>query len=512
MAVLDPTPVLRVYARYRHWELSRQDVPEIQQRILLRLVRQSAKTRFGLSHAFDRINNIADYQQRVPLRSYDQFWNEYWRSAFPHLTDVTWPGTIPFFAESSGTTSGTSKHIPVSWAMLRAQRRAAFDLLVHHATARKHTRILAGKNFMLGGSTRLSLLAPGIRSGDISGIAAATIPFWARRFYFPPPSLASIQDWQEKTHRLAARSLMEDIRSIAGTPSWLLLFLNELRALRPHSQEKLIGYYPKLELIAHGGISFEPYRARFSELLADSTAETREVYPASEGFIAVADQEPDKGLRLIADNGIFFEFVPLEELGSACPTRHWLGDVEIDRQYALVLTTCAGLWGYVLGDTVRLVSRNPPRIFITGRTSYSLSAFGEHLIAEEIENAVSAAASAISADVMDYCVGPVYGDFGPGGGYHQFLVEFHEPFDSGLVSQFAHVLDGVLANLNRDYKVHRSGDFSMGAPHILVAPPGAFAAWMKSRGKLGGQNKVPRIVSDAQAFQKIVHDVLSTQR
>lgn len=469
-------------------------------------------TVFARDHGFARLRLPADFQAAVPLRRFEDFWTEYWRKDFPVLNDSTWRGRIPYFAATSGTSVGTTKHIPVSHEMVRANRTAALDLLVHHVANRPQSRVLGGKNFMLGGSAALKSCAPGIAAGDISGIAAKEVPWWARRRYFPPAELALASDWHIKTERLASLSLTEDIRTIAGTPSWLLVFFDQLDRVRGHSSGRLAEHYPNLELLVHGGVNFAPYRARFESLLVGSHAELREVYPASEGFVAVADRGPEHGLRLLTDNGLFFEFVPVEELSSANPTRHWLATAELETNYALVLTTCAGLWAYVLGDTVRLLSLHPPRLLVTGRTSYGLSAFGEHLIGEEIEGAVAAAAGAIGAFVSDFCVSPVYpqaaGDFGR----HLFVVEFAVPPTPDQIERFGRTVDQALCERNEDYATHRSGNFGMAPPCVEVVRPGTFAAWMKSRGRMGGQNKVPRVVLDRDVLESLRRIAAQTGR
>lgn len=497
--MLDLTSLLRAYARLRLSQLRSEDPVQSQQRQLLALLRRAAKTQFGRKHDFASLHSVADYQRAVPLRRYDDFWDEYWSRAYPILDNVTWPGIIPFFANSSGTSSGVTKHIPVSTAMVKANRRAAIDLLVHHSANCSNSRVLGGKNFFLGGSAALTAVGPGVRTGDLSGIAAAQVPWWAKGFYYPTGADAKITDWEEKSRILARRSRAEDIRSLSGTPSWLLLFFDEMKRATPESTGRLADYWPKLELVVHGGISFEPYRARFAELLSGSHAETREVYPASEGFIALQDKGPREGLRLLTDNGLFFEFVPVEELDSAEPTRHWLETAQTGINYALVLTSCAGLWSYVIGDTVRLVEMSPPRLVVTGRTSYGLSAFGEHLIGEEIDAAITAAAEATDIAVTDFLVGPVFSQDGPG--HHLYLVEGALPVHAEKADAFAATLDATLSARNSDYAEHRASNFGMGPPQVRFVRPGGFANWMKTRGKLGGQNKVPRVIADAETFR-----------
>ena len=502
--MIDATPLLRAYAWRRLGRLASEDAGATQERLLLSLLRRARSTEFGEAHGFGKIASVAEFQARVPLRHYRDFWDEYWQEPFPRITNCTWPGTIPYFAATSGTTTGTTKHIPCTRRMVRMNSGAAGDLLVHHIKNRPQSRILSGKNFMLGGSISLAVEAPGVRSGDISGIAAASLPWWARSRYYPRPPLDALSDWEEKSERLAHDSLRQDIRALAGTPSWLLPLIDRLGELRPESAGRLVGLYPNLELVAHGGVNFAPYRSRFAALLEGSRAESREVYAASEGFIAVADRGDGEGLRLIADRGLFFEFVPLEELDAPQPRRYWLADAETGVNYALVLSTCAGIWSYVLGDTVRLIERSPPRILITGRTSYTLSAFGEHLIGEEIEESVAAAAAAIGAQVTEYCVVPRFPEAEGERGRHLFSVEFSATQSASRIEAFARELDHALAATNDDYRDHRANRIGLDPPQVEAFAAGTFAAWMKSRGKLGGQNKVPRILDDSQLFRDLV--------
>jgi hypothetical protein len=357
---------------------------------------------------------------------------------------------------------------------------------------------------MLGGSTRLEPLAPGVQAGDISGILAGRIPWWAKARHFPPDSIGAILDWEARIEAIAEAALGADIRTVSGTPSWLLILFDKLAALRPGSERRLAAWFPNLELLVHGGVSFAPYRPLFRDLLQGSRAETREVYPASEGFMAVADRDDGEGLRLMLDTGLFYEFVPVEELTTSAPTRHWLGTAQKDVNYAVVLSTCAGIWSYIVGDTVRFVDLDPPRILVTGRTSYSLSPFGEHLIAEEIETSVARAAEAVGAGINDFAVGALFPEKEGDLGRHLFVVEFAgEGGDGGRLETFAQVLDQSLAELNADYKTHRQGDFAMKGPRVHALRPGTFAAWMKSRGQLGDQHKVPRIINDQDLFQNL---------
>jgi hypothetical protein len=374
------------------------------------------------------------------------------------------------------------------------------ETFTHHLSSYPHSRLLAGKNFMLGGSTALVQHDAGVFSGDLSGIAANEVPWWVRPRYFPPRNIGLLPDWDRKLDTLARLALQEDIRSLGGTPSWVLLFFAKLAALRPELAPRSSSYFPNLELFIHGGVNFAPYRAQFERIFAESRVDMREVYPASEGFIAVADRGYGEGLRLILDNGLFYEFVPAEQIDSADPVRHWIGDAQPGINYALVVSTNAGLWSYVLSDTVRLVDLSPPRVLITGRLSCQLSAFGEHLFEEEIAAAVAAAAQEAGGQVVDYTVAPVFPKTPEEKGGHLFVVEFAQPVCSGALTRFAGTLDETLAAENADYRDHRAG---MRAPRIVAVRPGAFAAWMRQRGKLGGQNKVPRVMNDTSLFDQL---------
>jgi len=502
--MFNATPLLRTYARRRLRQLARAAPAETQTAELLALVGKARDTKFGRDHNFANIRNVRDFQDRVPLRRFEDFWSEYWEPVFPHLGDCSWPGTIPYFAVTSGTTTGITKYIPCSADMMASNRKASFDLLCYHIHHRPQSRVLAGRTFMLGGSTDLTRLAPGnpgIHGGDLSGIAVRELPWWVRPRYFPPQSLALIADWEEKIDRLAALSLQTDIRSISGTPSWLLIFFDKLASMRESDGAELVNYFPDLELLIHGGVNFAPYRKRFDDLLAGGHSELREVYPASEGFIAVADQGPDDGLRLMLDSGIFTEFVPVGELDAPNPTRHWVGNAETGINYAIILSNCSGMFGHILGDTVEFVTLDPPRLRVTGRTSYMLSPFGEHLIGAEIEASVVKAADRIGATLTDYSVGALFSRAEGELGGHLYVIEFaHAAPDAGSVAVFARTLDDALCETNEDYAAHRADGYGMNAPEIHAVPPGTFAAWMKSRGRLGGQHKVPRVINDLALF------------
>lgn len=493
-----------LYSRFRSASLAAQTPSEAQERLLLGLVNRAKDTVFGRQHSFAKIKSVAEYQTQVPLRRYEQFWKEYLEFSFPRLDNILWPGLIPFYSLSSGTSSGTTKYIPCSHQMLKSMRLAALDILAFHLANHPGSDVLGGRSFVLGGSTELRVEAPGVLSGDLSGITAATVPWWAKGAYFPPPNLALLKDWNEKIDILARRSLNEDIRMISGVPSWLLIFFERAADIAGLDSIDLDKLYPRLRLLVHGGVSFAPYRDRFNALRGSSQAEFREVYPASEGFLAIGDRrERDEGLRLLLDRGVFFEFIPVDELSSNNPTRHWIANIEPNVQYAVVLSTCAGLWSYILGDTVRFTDNHPPRLIVSGRTSYFLSAFGEHLIGEEIEDAVTSACSQQGLQLVDFAVGAYFPRVNGELGRHIFFIEGDRMLNANytaLARELSAIIDARLSTRNEDYEAHRRDNTGMDAPEIRLVKAGAFAHWMESRGKLGGQNKVPRVINNHELF------------
>jgi hypothetical protein len=497
--VISLTPAFRLYAQRRRRRIEALDPVEAQERELLKLVRRAQDTRFGSDHGFESIRSVSDFQKAAPLRRYENLWKEYWEPHFPELVDVTWPGKIPFFAVTSGTTLSASKNIPVTHEMNRANSRGALDLLCHHLVNRPESRAIDGKNFFLGGSVALQERAPSVFSGDLSGIAVRQTPRWYRPFTFPPANIKAEPDWEKRIERIVEIASQADIRILGGTPSWLLYFIEKLHARNggAFDARKL---FPNLELLVHGGVNFKPYRARFEAFLSEKT-ETREVYPASEGFIASQDARPEDGLRLMVDNGLFFEFVPVDELESENPSRHTLADVEPGVNYAIVLSSCAGCWAYILGDTVRFVTRDPPRLLVTGRISYFMSAFGEHLIGEEIEAAVADGASAIGMAISDFSMGAVFPHAKGECGHHLYVVEFADGApDEAKAEAFSAAIDKGLCARNDDYRAERLSLGVIAPPKTLVATHGTFADWMKARGRFGGQNKVPRVINDSELF------------
>jgi hypothetical protein len=494
------------YARRRVARLDHLSADAVQRRTLLRLVRRARHTQFGRDHDFDRVHSVDDFRLRVPLRDYEAFWSQYWSKPFPHLQGVTWPGAIPYLALSSGTTSGTTKYIPVSREMLASNRRAALTALALFLASRPGTPLLTGRLFFLGGST--DLVEPGTQSsapsrgarvlaGDLSGIVAREASQFLRPFTFPPADLALLNDWDRKLYLLAERAARLPITMLSGVPSWLLVLFDRLKKVT--GRQRVTDVWPGLRLVIHGGTRFDPYRSLFERELGPDVS-LIDTYPASEGY--VASEDPRHGLlRLLPDHDIFFEFVPVEDLSADRPTRHTVGEVETGVRYAVAMTTCAGLWGYLPGDTICFERRDPPLLRFTGRTRQFLSAFGEHLIGEEVERAVSAAADRCGSDVVDFHVGPVFPSTPAAPGRHRYLVEFAGTAPDPV--RFAAALDGELCVINEDYRAHRQSDLTLLPPEVRPVRPGGFADWMRSQGKLGGQHKVPRMDNTGRLTEQL---------
>jgi hypothetical protein len=487
------------YAHARTIALDRMEPRKVQHDTLMRLVRTARNTRFGRDHDFARIGSVADYQARVPVREYEWFWNTYWKDTYPRLDDATWPGRIPYYALSSGTTSGATKYIPVSREMVASNKKAAFTTIALFRHAHPDARLFTGKFFFLGGSTDLRTQPDGSFAGDLSGIAAKEVYGFLRPYTFPPYHLSLLTDWEEKVRRFAELSAVEPITALSGIPSWMLKLFDRLKQVT--GKGSVAEIWPELRLVIHGGTKFDPYHDLFRKEIGSDAVKFCEVYPCSEGFIATEDPRYHL-LRVVPDHDIFFEFVPVDQLGRDYPTRHTLGEVEVGVQYAVVLTSCAGVWSYLLGDTVAFESRNPPLIRFTGRTKYFLSAFGEHLISEEVEKAVAQACHQTGVDQVDFHVGPVFPSDPRKPGHHLYLIEFAAAAPDP--SRFAQEVDTDLCRLNEDYAAHRVGDLTMLVPEVRVVRRGGFDEWMKARGKFGGQNKVPRMDNSGKITNDLV--------
>ena len=470
----------------------------VQEATLRAHVRTARDTEFGLAHGFASVRSVADYQTRVPLRDYLGF-KASWAAALDGAGHVTWPGRPLTWVKTSGTTAG-DKVIPVTPEAHRSHRRGGWDALLMAAERVGARALLGGPMLMLGGSTALQPATAGAQVGDLSGVMARRLPPGLRGRYSPGPEIARIPDGETRLAAVAALVERQDLRLVSGMPSWMLVLLEHVARRRDGARcGDLAGLWPNLGVFVHGGVSFAPYRGVFEARLG-RRLEYVEVYPASEGFVAVQTERAG-GLTLMLDYDIFYEFVPVEDLGVPHPRRHTVADVELDRPYAVVLTTPAGLWSYVLGDTVRFTTRDPLRLVITGRTRHFVNAFGENVIVEEVERALLSACRVTGADVAEFTVAPRFPEPGEARGGHDWLVEFRTaPPDCDA---FVGEIDAALQRLNTDYRTKRSGDLGMQAPRLLALPAGVFHRWLQGAGKLGNQHKIPRVTNS-----RVVADAL----
>jgi len=466
-----------------------------------------ARTAFGAAHGLTAGTRCEEFAARVPLRAYEQFapWIERMKRG---ETDILHPGRCAYFAVSSGTTAGPSKYLPVNAAMLRHFRDTGLDSLFCYAARTGHSRVFLGRHLFLGGATSLQPMpeaAAPTWAGDLSGITAANLPAWVQRqLYEPGVEIAAIADWPEKLRAIAHRTLDRNITLAAGIPSWLLVLAETLRAAaaeRGRSVANVAELWPRLECLVHGGVPLAPFAARLREAFG-AQVNFHEVYPASEGFIAVQDAGADEGLRLLADRGIFYEFLPLDDYRHADAATQAaravpLAGVKVGVDYVLLLTTPAGLTRYVIGDVVRFTGTTPPRLVYAGRTRLELSAFGEHVIEKELTDTVTAACARLAVPLADFHVAPLFPDpaAGRARGAHEWWIEPAGPVPAGSGGALAAELDAGLAARNDDYAAKRQGGGLL-APVVRLVPPGGFAAWLKQAGKWGGQNKLPRCRSD----------------
>lgn len=458
-----------------------------QAHIFKHLVHQGQRTAFGRDHHFDKIRTYQDFTAAVPVRDYETL-KGYIERIKKGESDVLWPGRPAYFAKTSGTTSGV-KYIPLSRESLPNHFGTARNALFNYAAQSGNHAFLDGKMIFLSGSPELEHIA-GIPTGRLSGIVNHLVPAWLRANQLPSYSTNCIEAWEEKVERIVDETIDQDMRLISGIPPWVQMYYERL--LHRSGKSTIAELFPNLSVFAYGGVNFEPYRAKL-EALAGKRLDSVETYPASEGFIAFQDRQDDRALLLNANSGIFFEFIPAAEIFDENPRRFWLKEVEPGVNYALIINNNAGLWGYNIGDTVEFVTTHPPRIRVTGRVKHFISAFGEHVIGKEVEEAMMRATSQMNVKIVEFSVAPQVNPPGDSLPYHEWFVEF-DTLPSDL-SAFARLLDEEMVKQNIYYRDLIDG-------HILqplkITPlrRDAFREYMRAEGKLGGQNKVPRLSND----------------
>lgn len=484
--------------RVHQIELFQKYPVEVQTELIHKMIQHAALTNFGLDHSFLSIKNIDEFRSAVPVRSYDLY-SPYVERLRTGEQGVLWPSKLKWFAKSSGTTAGRSKFIPVSKEALEdCHYKGGKDLLALYYMQNPSASLYSGKHLVMGGSSTISPYARDCYSGDLSAIIIKNLPVWVELRRTPNKDIALLDDWETKIEMMAHATALEDVTMIAGVPSWTMVLIK--RILEITGKDNIRDVWPNLELFMHGGVNFRPYKDQYDQLIRGGVMHYLETYNASEGFFGIQDKIGSDDLLLMLDYGIFYEFMPMEEYGKDDPKTLLLDEVELDTNYALVISTNAGLWRYLIGDTIKFTSRSPYRIQVTGRTRHFINAFGEELIIENADEAIEFAARKTQAHVSDYTAAPVYMD-GDTAGAHEWLLEFEkEPFNEML---FAQLLDQKLKELNTDYAAKRSSDLSLRPPIIKTLPRGTFHAWLKSKGRIGGQNKVPRLCNDRRYIDEV---------
>ena len=480
--------VIKPYARYVAGKVKREAARplEMQQQVFRHLIRQGAGTAFGLEHGFDGIHNHSDFVRHVPVRDYEQL-RPFVDRVVAGEQDVLWPGRPQYFAKTSGTTSGT-KYIPLTRESIPTHINSARNAMMCYVAETGDASVFDGKIMFISGSPVLEQ-KNGINIGRLSGIVNHHVPFYVKRNQIPSYQTNCIEDFEQKLDAIIDETMHADMRMISGIPPWTLMYFEKIRE---RTGKPVCEVFPNFSLYIYGGVNYEPYRAQ-TEAAIGRAIPSVETYPASEGFIAFQDTQSEPGLLLNVNAGIFFEFVPAQEIFDPNPTRLTLEQVETDVNYALLLSTNSGLWAYNIGDTVRFVSTSPYRIEVTGRIKHFISAFGEHVIGEEVEQAMMETAAKQGAVVTEFHVAPQV--VPPEGGlpYHEWFVEFDTPPSS--VDAFAADLDSAMCRLNSYYDDLISGKV-LRTLMLRPMPNDAFRDYMRAQGKLGGQNKVPRLAND----------------
>lgn len=454
-----------------------------QQRTFDMLIKKGRLTRFGKEHGFDEVHSFADFQKQVPVRDYEAA--RKWFDAIKEgESNVSWPGKPLYLAKTSGTTSG-AKYIPITKESIRNQINAARDSLFFYMNNSGKSGFLGGKMMFLSGSPALDINPQGMRVGRLSGIVNHFVPSYLTRNRVPTYETNCIEEWEEKLEKILDEVLPEDLRLISGIPPWVQMFFERVEA---RTGKKPLEQWPNLEIFVQGGVDFSPYAPVFDQFF-ENKVQIVEVFPASEGFFAIQDSLENQGLLLNLDYGVFYEFIPFEEYGKENPIRHTVADVEVGQQYAMVVTTDAGLWAYDLGDTVKFLSKDPLRLKVTGRIKHFISAFGEHVISEEVNAAMIEACEKTGAKVSEFTVAPLLLE-GEGNSRHEWFVEFdRKPAD---MDAFGALIDEALRRQNSYYEDLRAGNMLKPAA-VWELKPNATREYMKSKGKLGGQNKFPRL-------------------
>lgn len=472
-----------------------------QREVLQHLVTSAQYTEFGKKYNFSNLFNLKSFKKTVPIHEYNDL-KPYIERMMQGEENILWNEPINWFAKSSGTTSDKSKFIPVSDESLQDNHfQSSKDVLSNYYKNFPSSDLLTGKGLVVGGSHQISTINDDIHYGDLSAVLMQNSPFWGQWLRTPELSIALLDEWESKIEKLAQTTANENVTSLAGVPTWTLLLLKRILDIKQKQTIKEV--WPNLELYIHGGVSFLPYREQFEKIIG-APINYLEIYNASEGFIAGQECPGDDGMLLFTEHGIFYEFMPVEEYGKPNPQTIGLKEVKVGVNYAPVISTTGGLWRYLIGDTIQFTSVNPYKIKVSGRLKHFINAFGEEVIVDNADKAIALACEKTNAIVNDYTVAPVYFSDG-NNGTHEWLVEFDKAPIS--IKAFTQELDSALKSINSDYEAKRTKDIALRMPLLKAMPRGTFNEWLRSKGKLGGQHKVPRLSNE----RTIVEEILQLQ-
>ncbi len=497
MGLVNKIMEIMMRSRMKAIEDSINNPLKTQENVLFNNIYKSRHTIYGKEFGFSEIKSLQQFNERVPSVFYEDF-EPYIELARKGEKDVTWPGKIRWFAKSSGTTNAKSKFIPISQESLEDCHYAAGKtMFALYLNAVPETEIFLNKNLRIGGSSELYQQYD-TRFGDLSAILIDNLPFYAEMKNIPNKEISLMTEWEAKMEAISNAVISENVGSLTGVPSWMLVLLNHV--LAKTGKNYIDEIWPNLEVFFHGGISYTPYKENYKNITSKEL-NYFEIYNASEGFFGIQDQKDCKDLLLLLDNGIFYEFIPMDEFGSENQRYLNISEVEIGKNYAMVITTNGGLWRYIIGDTVKFTSTNPHRIVVSGRTKHYINAFGEELIIDNAEVGLKAACEATGAIVSEYSAGPIFMAENVKGA-HEWIIEFSkDPSDFNL---FVKTLDKKLQEINSDYEAKRYKNITLNPPTVHKAKPGLFFEWMRLRGKLGGQNKVPRLANTREYIEPII--------
>lgn len=471
---------------------------DAQREVLQELVTSAQYTEFGKKYNFSKLFNIKLFKQTVPIHEYDDI-KDYVKRIMDGEENILWNTPVSWFAKSSGTTNDKSKFIPVTEECLHdCHYKAAKDVLTLYYQNNPESELLMGKGLVIGGSHAIHQVNDEVHFGDLSAVLLQNTPFWGQWLRTPELDIALMDEWEEKIEKLALSTIHENVTSISGVPTWTLVLLK--RILELTQKNHICEVWPNLELYLHGGVSFIPYKESFEKIIGKNIHYV-DMYNASEGFFAAQDTNAEDGMLLFVDHGIFYEFMPLEEYGKQFPNTIGLNKIEIGKTYAIIISTNAGLWRYIVGDTIQFTSKNPFKIKIIGRLKHFINAFGEELMIDNSDKAIAMACNKTNALVNNYTAAPIYFSESQNGS-HEWLIEFEK--EPVCINEFAAELDFALQQLNGDYEAKRYKDIAMQKPQIKNLPKGIFNRWLKSKGKLGGQHKVPRLSNSREYVDDIL--------